>query len=174
MFSYFSFLTSNRYKINLTCIMCCRRSPKALQPLTRRSPNALHCCNRSRPQTMETFAPYGSPVRRGDVSGSWSRGATYLSPFSSHTDLDACYESSGCTLRARMFLRENNAKQTRVSVSVTYTYDLEIEEGLCSKDPYFEVSQKMMQINYNPKPFSPFFALFWAQHLTSPHGNDVL
>ena len=49
----------------------------------------------------------------------------------------------------------------RVGVSATYTNDSEIEEGICSQDPYFEVSEKEMQINKNAdffRPFPPFLS----------------
>ena len=47
--------------------------------------------------------------------------------------------------RARRFPQENAAKQTRVGVSATYTYDLKTEYGICNQDPYFDFSEKWMQ-----------------------------
>ena len=61
------------------------------------------------------------------------------------------------------FPQENVVKQTLVGVSATCTYDLKREEGIYNQDPYFEVSVKLMQININPEPFSPFLPFFWAQ-----------
>ena len=58
--------------------------------------------------------------------------------------------------RARRFAQENVVKQTRVGVSATCTHDLKIEERIYNQDPCCEVSVKLVQINVNPEPFSPF------------------
>ena len=46
-----------------------------------------------------------------------------------------------------------------------------MEQGIYSQDPYFEVSEKMMQINKNPELLSLFLRLLWA--LTTSHGDEV-
>ena len=50
-------------------------------------------------------------------------------------------------------------------VSATYAYDLEIEEGIYSQDPFFQVSEKLMQMNKNPELFSPFLPFFGLNNL---------
>ena len=75
------------------------------------------------------------------------------------------YRIHRCLLRARRFPQENVVKQTRVGVSATYTYDLEIEYGIYSQKAYFEASEKMMQINKNPELLSPFLPLLGLSNL---------
>ena len=41
------------------------------------------------------------------------------------------------------------------------------------QDPYFEVSEKSMEINKNPEFFSPLFSFFFAQYISTPHGNVI-
>ena len=64
-------------------------------------------------------------------------------------------------------------KPTRAGVSATQAYDLEIEQGIYSQDPYNSKFENNYPNKQESKAFSPFFALFCSQQLTTPHGNEI-
>ena len=62
-------------------------------------------------------------------------------------------------LRPPWHPQEPAVEWSRVGVSPKYTNDLEIEYGICKQDPYFEISEKKLQIVKNTEilgMFCPF------------------
>lgn len=68
------------------------------------------------------------------------------------------------SIHATEISQESVVEQARAGVSPKYTSDdVEIEYGICKRDPYFEILEKALKIDMNPELFRYFFALLGAQ-----------